>query len=308
MLILRLSALGDVIHTIPAVVALRDALPDARIAWVVESPYRELVEIAAGVEVIPVSMKRWGRHLWESRAAIGQARRAVRGFETAIDFQGLMKSAAVAWLSGAKHRYGFDRTAIREKAAGLFLNHRVPVDTTGHVVDWNLQLAAAVAPQAAPRNIDFTAFADDPTGKLRQMRGAVVCLPGAGKANKQWPPERFGELARAHPNRRFVMAWGPNEKALAEATGLELAPATNLRELAYLLLHASLVVGGDTGPLHLADALGTKVVALFGPTNPARNGPYHQPGNVVETFTSTRSMDGISAHAVAAKVRQVLGE
>src|SRR5437762_3490780 len=106
LLVLRLSALGDVIHTIPAVVALREALPDTRMAWVVESTYRELVEIVAKVETIPVSMKRWGRSLVASRKDMVQARRAMRGFDTAIDFQGLIKSAAIAWVAGAKERYG----------------------------------------------------------------------------------------------------------------------------------------------------------------------------------------------------------
>ncbi|HEV7768563.1 MAG TPA: lipopolysaccharide heptosyltransferase I, partial [Thermoanaerobaculia bacterium] len=113
LLVLRLSALGDVIHTIPAVLSLKDS---ADITWVVEVPYRELVEIVAGVKTIPVRMKKWPR---ERRAAV-DAIRAMRNVEMSIDFQGLIKSAALGWLSGAKTRIGFDRHAIREKPALLF--------------------------------------------------------------------------------------------------------------------------------------------------------------------------------------------
>src|SRR5215210_3890148 len=105
-LVLRLSALGDVIHTIPAVIALREA--GAKVSWVVEAPYAEMVEIVAGVRAIPVTMKRWGRHLIASRAEMAAARRALRGHEVSIDFQGLVKSAALGWVSGARIRYGFD--------------------------------------------------------------------------------------------------------------------------------------------------------------------------------------------------------
>ncbi len=299
LLLLRLSALGDVIHTIPAVVALRDALPGARMAWVVEAPYRELVEVVANVEAIPVSMKRWGRSLIASRREILEARRKMLGFDLAIDFQGLVKSAMIPWIARTKRRVGFDRHAIRERAAGLFLNQRVAVDRSRHVVEWNLALAQAVVPEARLRAVDFRQFAADPDGKLRRLEGSIVVLPGAGKLNKQWPAERFGQL----PRDRVIAAWGPGEEALARQTGLHIAPPTNLRELAWLLAHARLVVAGDTGPLHLAAALGTPVLGLFGPTNPARNGPYGQLDHVVKR----ESMQDIDVSAVAGIVKRYSG-
>lgn len=307
-LVFRLSALGDVIHTIPAVVALKSALPEANVGWVVERPYRDLVRTVTGAETIPVSMKKWGRAFVSSRGEMFAARASMRGFDVAVDFQGLIKSASLAWVSRARVRYGFDRDAIREGPAGVFLNRRVSVDPGLHIIEQNLALARAVAPSigSAPE-VDFTPFAADPSGKLRELEGSVVLVPGAGRPDKQWPPERFGEVARRIGDRRVIAVWGPDEEPLAAATGCAVAPPTDLRELAWLLKHARLVIAGDTGPLHLAAALGAPVVALFGPTDPRRNGPYRQLGNVVETWSTTKSIEAITAGDVSRKVEEVLG-
>ena len=304
-LILRLSALGDVIHTIPAVASLARTWPETRFSWVVEAPYRELVELVAGVEAIPVRLKWWGRNLRASRSEIREALRAMRGADVSIDFQGLVKSAALGRMSGAARRIGFDRRAIRERAALLFTNERVRVDPGAHVVDQNLQLAGGAAGSAPEAGVDWERFAHDPERKLDAYRDAIMILPGAGKPNKIWPVERFREVV-ARLGDRAAVAWGPGERDLAEAIGGRIAPATTLRELAYLLGHASLVVGGDTGPLHLAAALRTPVVGLYGPTNPARNGPYGQLSHCVSTFDSTKLIDSITVEQVMKTVERVL--
>ncbi len=298
LLAIRLSAFGDVIHTIPAVVALRDLGHD--VVWVVERPYRDLVALVARVDTISVSMKEWGRAFVASRGEMFAARAAMRGFDAAIDFQGLIKSASLAWVSRARLRYGFGRGAIREGAAGVFLNRRVDVDRERHVVEWNLELARAVDRHVgeAP-NADFSHYAEDPSGKLRDLKGRVVLLPGAGRPEKQW--DKFPELAnRIGPE--ALVAWGPGEHDLATSIGADVAPQTSLRELAFLLKNAKLVVGGDTGPLHLAAALGTPVVGIYGPTNPLRNGPYRQLDRVVESWSTTKSMDTINVDAVFNKL------
>jgi heptosyltransferase-1 len=302
LLVLRLSALGDVIHTIPAVLSLKHA---ADITWVVEAPYRELVEIVAGVKTIPVRMKKWTR---EPRSAVA-AIQAMRGVDTAVDFQGLIKSAALARMSGAKIRYGFDRQAIREKAALVFTNRHVSVDTSRHVVDQNLQLADSVSHEhtkaVAAATALQNAWAGFPEGAgLEAYRGAVVLLPGAGKVNKLWPVERFREVARRIGPKALVV-WGPGERELAEAIGARMAPPTNLRQLAWILQQAELVVGADTGPLHLADALGTKVIGLYGPTNPRRNGPYHQLQHCVDRFPTTKLMESIAVEEVMTMLEKV---
>ncbi|MEA2341985.1 MAG: heptosyltransferase [Thermoanaerobaculia bacterium] len=292
LLVIRLSAFGDVIHTIPAVVALREALPQTEIAWAVEPAYAELVEIVARVKAIRVSLKRW------SFARIAAARRDVRGFSTAIDFQGLIKSALIARVSGARDRYGFARDVIREKPAAWFVNRPATIDRSKHVVEWNVDLARTFVPAITRLpDVDFTPFAQDASGQLARFANRVVLLPGAGKPGKQWPVERFAELATRIGNDALVV-WGPGEEALARAIGAEVAPPTNFRELAFVLRHAKLVIGADTGPLHLAAALGTPLVGLYGPTDPARNGPYGQLDRVVSTFTRGKSMDDIAVDDV----------
>jgi lipopolysaccharide heptosyltransferase I len=292
LLVIRLSAFGDVIHTIPAVVALRDALPETEIAWAVEPAYAELVETVARVKAIRVSLKRW------SLSRILAARRDVRTFDTAIDFQGLIKSALIARVSGADDRYGFARDVIREKPAAWFVNRHAAIDQSKHVVEWNLDLARTFAPSIARvPEVDFAPFAADASSELARFANRIVLLPGAGKPEKLWPVERFAELAKRIGSDSLVV-WGPGEEALARAIGAEVAPPTNFRELAFVLKRARLVIGADTGPLHLAAALGTPLVGLYGPTDPARNGPYGQLDRVVSSFTRSRSMDDIAVDDV----------
>ncbi len=291
LLVVRLSAFGDVIHTIPAVVALSDHFA---IDWAVEAPYRELVESVARVTAIPVSLKRW------SVASIAAARRAVRGHDVAIDFQGLLKSALVARASGARERYGFALEFVREKPAALFINRRARIDPRMHVVEWNLRLAQALEPHAKMPDVDFSPFvAGNPRGFARR----IVLIPTAGRAEKEWPADRWRELALRIGGKALAV-WGPGERRIAELTGAEVAPPTTLQELARILRDASLAVGGDTGPLHLAAALGTRVVGLYGPTDPARNGPFGQIANCVRS--STRSMRDIEVDAVMRKIEEVL--
>lgn len=301
-LVLRLSALGDVIHTIPAVVSLEE---EHEITWVVEAPYRELVEIVAGVKTIPVRMKTWLREPF----AMQDALRAMRGFEASIDFQGLIKSAALPWMAGVPARFGFDKNAIREKPAVLFTNRRVRVDTSKHVIEQNLELAH-------PPSSAFGTFA--PLGEKEErwnefatevpgFGGDLVLLPGAGKPNKLWPINRFRDLAKGLGPKALAV-WGPGERELAEATGARVAPPTNLRELAWLLQKAQVVIGADTGPLHLAAALGTKVIGLYGPTDPRRNGPYGQLDRCIDRFRTTKSMESITVEEVMTILERVAAE
>lgn len=310
LLVVRMSALGDVIHTIPAVVALRDALPGVQIGWVVERAYRELVEIVVKPDAtFPVRLRGWRKSLVASSGEIAATMSAIRRFgerEASIDFQGLIKSAVPSFLSGARLRFGFDREAVREKPSLLFTNRHVRVDPAAHVVDQNLQLASAAAgrPLEHP-TVDFSPFADDSAGKLRDLGGRVVLLPGAGKASKLWPTASFRVLAK-HLGARALVVWGPGEEELAKGIGAEVAPPTNLRELAWLLKHARAVVGADTGPLHLADALGTPSIALFGPTIPWRNGPHRHLDLCVSVYDGDRSMASIEPAAVIRRVDEVL--
>lgn len=291
LLVVRLSALGDVIHTIPAVVSLKQ---EHDITWVVEAPYRELVEIVAGVNTIPVRMKKWTRE----RSAARESLRAMRGFDASIDFQGLIKSAVLPWLARTKVRTGFASEAIREKPALLFTNRKVQVDPSRHVIEQNLQLAGVSWGEG-----DWARYPVEVAG----LGGDVVLLPGAGKQNKIWPAERFRELAQ-QIGPKALAVWGPGEKDMADAIGARVAPPTSLRELAWILQKARVVIGADTGPLHLAAALGTKVIGLFGPTNPRRNGPYGQLEHCIDRFGTTKSMESISVSEVMNVLERVTAE
>jgi heptosyltransferase-1 len=318
-LILRLSALGDIIHTIPAVRALQDA-GAAPLGWIVEEPYRQLVELVARPDaVFTVATRRWRKQPLTSAtreeiaSGLGAARQFARHGRS-IDFQGLLKSAFLGWTSGARERFGFDRQAIREKPAGLFLNRRVAVDRRRHVVEWNMDLARAAGADAErPPEVDFSPFALAGDA-LDRYRGRVILVPGAGRPGKCWSPFSFAAVARQLGDRTGdppVVIWGPGERSLAEAVAregrAEVAVETNLRELAFSLQMARLVIAGDTGPLHLAAALETSVVGLFGPTDPARNGPWGQLDRCVSSWESTRQMASITPDAVVRMALVVLG-
>jgi ADP-heptose:LPS heptosyltransferase len=216
-----------------------------------------------------------------------KARRRLREqrYDVAADFQGLLKSAALARLSGARRVIGFDREALRERAAAWFYSERVPVSDSQHIIHKNLALAAALG--AAADRIEFPiADVHSPTARdlvAKAGRGFAIINPGAAWPNKQWPPERFGAVAKALADRhglRSIVIWGPGEEDLARAVGLaaggavEVAPKTGLHDLIALSRSAKLIVSGDTGPLHIACALGVPAVAVFGPTDADRNGPW----------------------------------
>jgi lipopolysaccharide heptosyltransferase I len=317
-LVLRLSALGDVIHAMPAVVALRDALPHARIGWVVESPCRELVEDVAPVDrVFAISTKKW-RKEWSARATreeIFEFRAQLRAFAregTSIDFQGLMKSSLLGFFSGASTRYGFASDAVREKPSVLFTNRCVPIDRARHVIEWNMQLArAAGARMTEPPALDFSRFEREPAALAGiAARPPVIISPATGRPEKNWSVENFVEVARGlkEDGHRVVTVWGPGEQDLAariaEESATELAPTTTLRELAFILKRARAMLAGDTGPLHLAAALGTPVVGIYGPTDPARNGPWGQIQRCVESWTTTRDIRSVQARSVLETLRE----
>ena len=287
-LVLRTSALGDVVHSLPVASALRAAFPGARVGWVVEEPFLPLVASHPAVdEAIPVALRRWRRRplAAATRRELAAFLRRLRAFdaEVALDLMGNHKGGALAWLSGAPQRLGPARAARREPSSALWINR--PAAVAGeHAVDRALSLLAALGIAAPPA--DFAGAALLPGGATpASPRGYVLLQPGAGWGNKRYPTEWWsrvaGELAAAGERVRVLA--GPGEEALAAAVSAGSAGAAEavapggLAELAAWLRGARLLVGGDTGPLHLAHALGTPVLALHGPTDPARHGPYGAP-------------------------------
>jgi heptosyltransferase-1 len=295
-LIVRLGALGDVVHAVPAAAALRERFPDAQIDWLIDAKHRDMLDLVTVIDrAVPIEAP-------TVRGWIDAVRRlrAVR-YDVAIDFQGLLKSAVLARASGAPRVIGFSIWHLREKTARPFYSEteqrsqpdretRPPGDRPDrHVIHKNLDLLRTLGIDDAP--IRFPLAAPD-SAALAAVRADVgpatpfaLLNPGAAWPNKRWPPERFGEIAAFLRDVRglaSIVLWGPGEEPIARAVvaassgAARLAPVTSLVDLLALSRAASLMVSGDTGPLHIAGAAGTPIVALFGPTDPARNGPWSE--------------------------------
>jgi lipopolysaccharide heptosyltransferase I len=281
-LLVRMGSMGDVIHAIPAASALRDTFPHARIDWAIDPKWARLLEGNPDItEVIAADRKSAS-----GVAALIRKMRAAK-YTCAIDFQALYKSALLAFASGAPRRVGFQSSYAREGLASLLytdcLNPRGP-----HKVDHNLTLAEfAGAKKPAPR-FPLAIHMEDEEHASRELAAHsltdfYVLNPGGGWLSKCWPAERYGELHRTLAARygwRGVVTFGPGEEYLArevvQAAGDPPSVATllGLGPLMALMRRAKFVISADTGPLHLAAALDAPVVGLFGPTDPARNGPY----------------------------------
>jgi heptosyltransferase-1 len=310
-LIVRLSSMGDIIHALPAAAMLRAAFPHATLGWLIEERWAELLCTLscprAGARspqrplidhLHPVSLKSWRRSLfspqtWERVAASLSDLRAVR-YDVAIDFQGAVRSAVLAGWSGAPTIYGAIQP--RENAASMWYTR--PVLTRGtHVVRQACSLAEALISQAQTSenqvghafSIPTAQFPCDPIAEsavdlhLHELgiQAFAMLNPGAGWGAKQWPATRYGEVAKAlaQEGLKTIVNFGPGEESLARAAeassaGAAVALSFSISELVALTRRARLFIGGDTGPMHLAAALGIPVVALFGPTDPERNGPF----------------------------------
>lgn len=284
-LIVRLGALGDLVHAIPAAAALRAAYPAARIDWLVEARHREILDLVTCIDRILVLEK-------PTLGGWVQASRQLRagGYDIALDFQGLMKSAVLSRASGARRVLGFSIWHLREKGARPFYSESVnvaaPPGGERHVIHKNLRLLEALGITTTAiafplRRVD-SAARDAIAARAAGVPFALI-NPGAAWPNKRWDARRFGELAAFLREVRelvpFVL-WGPGEEQLAQAVvdasagAALLAPPTRLADLAEICRSAALMVSGDTGPLHMAAALDTPIVSIFGPTDPSRNGPW----------------------------------
>ncbi|HVB35568.1 MAG TPA: glycosyltransferase family 9 protein [Patescibacteria group bacterium] len=326
-LIVKLGSLGDLVFTLPAVAALRQAHPAARIDWVVERHWYPLIEGNPDLtNVVILDRASTGSFLftaWRLRTA---------RYTCAIDFQGLYKSAVLARFAGAPVRFGFTARFAREPASALLYTRRV-TPRGAHMVEQNMSLVAPlgagnshyrfplrVRPQAEAR-LRANLAAEGLLGDF------FVLSPGGGWRSKCWPPDRYGELHRRLARRtglRGVISFGPGERELAEAVRLAAgapAPAIldmDVAQLMALVRGARFLVSGDSGPLHLAAAFGTPVVGLYGPTPPERNGPFPAGGVVVRnarpeetTFRRGRryspAMLSITVDQVLAAVERRLG-
>jgi heptosyltransferase-1 len=281
-LIVRLGSLGDIVHTFPAVAGLHNSFPRAEIIWLTHPRWMNLVASSGlATEIWPVD----SRDLSSVRQTIAKIR--VQRWDAAIDYQGLWKSALLPFLARVPKRIGFSSEAIREFGVPVLYTDRV-LPRSKHIADQNGELSLRAGAQNAVGSVKLQVNETDRQRVRSDLATAgienyVVLSPGGGWRSKCWPAERFGELCqkvREELNTPCVINYGPGEESLAAAVKSASGKAEplvydgELGQLMALLQGAKCIVGGDTGPLHLAIALGTKAVAIFGPTNPARNGPY----------------------------------
>lgn len=295
-LVIRLSSIGDIVHALPAVAALGGTFPEAEIHWVVETRHAELLAGNPFVHrTIRLDTLAWRKNLaskatLESLArGLGELRLAE--YDAAIDFQGLYKSALVARFSRARVRTGFAEPWLREPAAGVFYTDRVAPHRATHVIEMNMALVERLGARSVARGCwEFPLPRTEADDQYVEQQIAasgpddfMVINPGGGWKSKCWAPEDYAELirllARENAGTLFVTGSGAEESLIreiirtADSPRAKYFPSTIIQFIA-LVRRAKLFVGGDTGPLHLAAAAGTPIVALYGPTDPTRNGPF----------------------------------
>ena len=280
--VVRLGSLGDIVHTFPAVAALRESFPKAEIVWLTHPRWKALVESSElGTEIWEVETRSYG----SVHEILSRIRK--RQFTAAIDYQGLWKSAALPFFGRVPRRIGFSSQSVREFGVPMLYTERVG-GKQAHIADQNGELSQRAGARNGVGRFQVSIPALQEAFALQLLRGFgvdryVVLSPAGGWRSKCWPPERYGALCQQiHSNLglRCILNQGPGDEECtatvkaASGDGAPIACNSSLHQLMVFLRHALCVVAGDTGPLHLAVALGTPVVALFGPTDPARNGPY----------------------------------
>jgi len=303
-LLIKPSSLGDVIHALPVLAGLRRAYPQAHIAWLLGSTFAPLLAKHPLLdEVIPFDRRHYGRMLQSARSFadfvrfVADLRR--RRFDLVVDLQGLLRSGFLTWSTGASRRVGF---AHARELAWLFYNERCRCRDGGsdtHAVELNLRLARALKLPVDPPQFPL-ALSDQELAAARShiveaagkpVERFVAVIPGTRWESKHWPPEYLGQLLqRMHAAGMppAVLLGAPDDRAFAErvlaacaSPVVNLVGRTSLRELAAAIAQSELVVCHDSGPMHIAAALDKPLVAVFGPTNPVRTGPYSPRARVV---------------------------
>jgi heptosyltransferase-1 len=291
-LIVKLSSIGDIVHTLPALAALRAAMPQAEISWVVERRSAEILRdnpiLDRLIEVDTKALRR-GLMSGETLRAPRQQLRRLRAsaFDIALDFQGLLKSASIARLSGARRVFGYSRPNLREPASALLLSKTIAVPRQTHVIRKSLLLLEGALDIREPAELSFpintTANDEAEAREAAAMTGGKYAIlnPGGGWPTKLWSVDRFGKLADLLWSNYAIsslVTYGPGEEALADGvrqssvSGKAQPVSLSLKGFYSLARNAKVYVGGDTGPTHIAVAAGTPIVGLFGPTEWWRNG------------------------------------
>jgi heptosyltransferase-1 len=307
LLVVRLGAMGDILHSLPAVTALRQAHPSWFIGWAIEPQWRGLLSAensAPGTSAMPlvdqlhfIPAKKWAKNLLSPTtwSEISRARRSLEelDYDVAVDLQGAVRSAVFARWAHTGRVIGEEHP--RELAAKFLFNQRVT--TRGvHVIQQSLEVANAIASENLPMTLPLLPHDPAADAQAAQLPQPCVLLsPGAGWGAKRWPAERYGAVARSLADASYtvIINSGPAEDHLARAIvdssyGAAKILPLDMAGLIAVTRRSALIIAGDTGPLHLACALNTPVVGIFGPTDPARNGPFHCRSRVLRHPESVR--------------------
>lgn len=300
-LVIRLSSLGDILHTLPAFHDLRRSFPHAQIDWVVSRNCAALLSAVQGIRQIHIFDKTALFAVQpedKTRRSLPALIRSLRRerYDVSIDFQGLLKTAAIGLMGGSGLRIGFPKSQVRERPSHWFYSRTPAIPgKPEHVVSLNRRLAECTGAQAHPFTFEPVCSDNDSdlVASLLENNGLdrpVVINPGGGWKSKVWNPARYGELARrirGELGLDLAVTTGPGEEALYEELAARCGEPVpvHLRisflQMIPLLKRARLLIGGDTGPLHLACALQAPVVGIFGPTSAVRNGPWNGESEVV---------------------------
>ena len=335
-LIIRLSSLGDIVHTLPAFSALRTNYPEANISWIVEEKGKEILDLVPGLNrIVSVKLKRWktgSRRFWREYADL---KKEIRNRDQiAIDFQGLVKAGYLAFLSRARRRIGFHRKNLKERQASLFYTENLEeVSEKAHVIEKNLKLLSLLGIEDSAYAFPLH-FPQELAGKVQRIledlgfepgKKLVLLNVGAAWETKRWYPERWIDLIKKIGDGRIfpVLLWGnEEEQKLAEevsrTSGVRMVPSLSLKEVMALIRTASVVVTGDTFALQAACALDRPVVGMFGPTTPTRNGPFKERDRVIfhelecshcykRSCTRLECLEKITPDEVAAACLEILG-
>ena len=336
-LVIRLSSIGDIVHALPAVAALGETLPDAEIHWAVESRYAALLDGNPFVHrMMKLDTLAWRRNL-ASTAVIKEILEAIQSirkarFDVALDFQGLYKSALIAWLSRARTRLGFAENWLREPAAGVFYTERLAPRGRQHVIEMSLALVERLGVRHLDRGswqfpLPQNPADDEHVERLIASFGGrefLIVNPGGGWMSKRWAPESYAELIRRlepeFPG-EILLTGSQSEEEMIQGiirqsgSSRARSVSTSIVQFIALVRRAKVFLGGDTGPLHLAASVRTPIVAIYGPTDPARNGPFSEDDIVMwnrEPTTYTRRAErlaylpGITVDSVLEAIRKRL--
>lgn len=302
-LIVRLGALGDIIHTLPAVYAIRKKYPEIRIDWIAEARSSEILKNCTFIDsIIEIDTKKWRKNIYNPSLTLSTVKEISniigimkkRKYHIAIDFQGLIKSGLIAFLSGAKTSAGFDREHLREPLSRIFItNHFSPEKKDVHIIEKNFSLLKSIGIESKVlpfKNGLRLLGAEDikeqtlKKYKLNEIQGQTVGIyPGGGWQTKLWESGKYASLIQKIQRIKGInvvlIAGKGEDKIISEIIEkLDSKPlcitGTSIKELSAILSFVDIIIGPDTGPLHLAAILGTSAVGIFGPSSPLRNGPY----------------------------------